>query len=60
MAFNMEDLLKGKNGVTDITLQPNDILFIQTRNQSQEHRRHPGSIGSVGLSRHILARILGL
>ena len=40
MAFNMDDLLKGKNGVSDITLQPNDILFIQTRN-------HPQNLGSI-------------
>ncbi len=40
IAVNMEDLLKGKSGVTDLTLQPNDILFIQTRN-------HPVSAGSI-------------
>ena len=40
IAFNMDDLVQGKKGVSDITLQPNDILFIQTRN-------HPQSIGSI-------------
>lgn len=40
MAVNMEDLLKGKAGVTDFIMQPDDILFIQTRN-------HPVSIGSI-------------
>ena len=40
MAVNMEDLLKGKSGVTDVVMQPDDILFIQTRN-------HPVSLGSI-------------
>ena len=40
MAVNMEDLLKGKSGVTDFVMQPDDILFIQTRN-------HPVSLGSI-------------
>lgn len=39
-SVNMEDLLKGKNGINDITLQPNDILFIQTRS-------HPKSVGDI-------------
>ena len=45
IAVNMEDLLKGKDGQTDPVLQPDDILFIQTRN-------HPQSLGSIlgGLS----------
>ena len=40
MAVNMEDLLKGKPGVTDVVMQPDDILFIQTRS-------HPVSLGSI-------------
>ena len=40
MAVNMDDLLKGKNGIADLTLLPNDILYIQSRS-------HPQSIGSI-------------
>ena len=40
IAVNMENLLKGKDGQTDIVMQPDDILFIQTRN-------HPQSLGSI-------------
>lgn len=40
IAVNMESLLKGKDGQNDIVLQPDDILFIQTRN-------HPQSIGTI-------------
>ena len=40
MAVNMEDLLKGKAGIRDFVMQPDDILFIQTRN-------HPVSLGSI-------------
>ena len=39
-AFNISDVLQGKNGATDLTLRPNDILYIQSRS-------HPQSIGSV-------------
>ena len=40
LTINMEDVLKGKNGVTDITMQPDDIMFVQTRN-------HPKSLGDI-------------
>ena len=40
IAVNMEDMLKGKDGQTDFVMQPNDILFIQTRN-------HPQSLGTI-------------
>lgn len=40
VAVNMEDVLKGKDNQKDPILQPNDILFIQTRN-------HPQSIGTI-------------
>lgn len=40
ITVNMDDLLKGKNGVVDLVLQPNDILFIPAR-------RHSQSIGSA-------------
>ncbi len=40
MAVNMDELLKGKNGIADLTLLPNDILYIQSRS-------HPQSIGSI-------------
>ncbi len=40
IAVNMENLLKGQDGQTDMVLQPDDILFIQTRN-------HPVSLGSI-------------
>ena len=40
IAVNMENLLKGKDGQTDIVMQPDDILFIQTRN-------HPQSLGTI-------------
>ena len=40
IAVNMEDLLKGKDGQADPVLQPDDILFIQTRN-------HPKSVGDI-------------
>ena len=40
IAVNMENLLKGKDGQTDIIMQPDDILFIQTRN-------HPQSLGTI-------------
>ncbi len=45
IAVNMENLLKGKDGQTDLVMQPDDILFIQTRN-------HPQSLGTIlgGLS----------
>jgi len=49
LAFNMEDLLKGKNGVTDITMQPNDILFIQTRNRPKSVGDILSSVGSLAL-----------
>ena len=44
---NMDDLLKGKNDVTDVTMQPGDILFIQTRNHPKSVGDILGSIGSV-------------
>jgi protein involved in polysaccharide export with SLBB domain len=40
IAVNMDDLLQGKNGATDLILRPNDILYIQTRS-------HPQSAGSI-------------
>ena len=40
LAVNMDDLLKGKDGQTDLIMQPNDILFIQTRN-------HPVGLGTI-------------
>lgn len=40
IAVNMDDLLQGRNGETDLRLQPNDILYIQTRN-------HPKSAGDL-------------
>ncbi len=40
IAVNMEDMLKGKDGQTDFVMQPNDILFVQTRN-------HPQSLGTI-------------
>ncbi len=40
LAVNMEDLLKGKNGVSDLVMQPDDILFIQTRS-------HPVGLGAI-------------
>ena len=40
IAVNMDDLIKGKSGARDLTLQPNDILFIQTRN-------HPKGVADV-------------
>ena len=45
IAVNMESLLKGKDGQNDLVLQPDDILFIQTRNR-------PKSLGDIlgGLS----------
>jgi polysaccharide export outer membrane protein len=48
LSINMEDVLKGKNGVTDITLQPDDILFIQTRNRPKSVGEILGSLGSLG------------
>lgn len=39
-AVNMDSLLRGKNGIADVTLLPNDILYIQSRS-------HPLSLGSV-------------
>ncbi len=46
-SVNMDDLLKGKNDVTDVTMQPGDILFIQTRNHPKSVGDILGSIGSV-------------
>ena len=40
MAVNMDDLLKGKNNATDLTLQPGDILYIQSRS-------HPAGLSTV-------------
>ena len=48
LSINMEDVLKGKNGVTDITLQPDDILFIQTRSRPKSVGEILGSLGSLG------------
>ena len=48
MAFNMDDLVQGKKGVQDITLQPNDILFIQTRNHPQNLGSILGTVGGLG------------
>ena len=48
LSINMEDVLKGKNGVRDITLQPDDILFIQTRNRPKSLGDILGSLGSLG------------
>ena len=48
LSINMEDVLKGKNGVTDILLQPDDILFIQTRNHPKSVGDILGSLGSLG------------
>jgi len=53
VAVNMDDLLKGKNGIADLTLQPNDILYIQSRS-------HPQSIGSVLASISGLAGVVAL
>lgn len=49
MAFNMDDLLKNKAGFQDITLQPNDILFIQTRNHPQNLSTILSGIGTLGV-----------
>ncbi len=59
LAINMEDLLKGKNGVTDITMQPNDILFIQTRNRPKSVGDIIGSLGALGFLAQS-ARFVGL
>ncbi len=59
LAFNMEDLLKGKNGMTDIPMQPDDILFIQTRNHPKSVGDILSSVGSVA-SFGYAARLLGL
>ena len=32
LAVSMDDLLQGRNGASDLRLQPDDILYIQTRN----------------------------
>ena len=40
IAVNMNDVLRGKNNATDLSLQPDDILYVQSRS-------HPQSIGSV-------------
>ena len=48
LSINMEDVLRGKNGVRDITLQPDDILFIQTRNHPKSIGDILGSLGSLG------------
>ncbi len=40
LAVNMDSLLRGKDGIHDLTLQPGDILYIQSRS-------HPQSIGSI-------------
>ena len=53
MAVNMDNLLKGKNGIADVTLQPNDILYIQSRS-------HPQSIGSLLSSLSGLAGVVAL
>ncbi len=52
-AVNMDSLLKGKNGIADVTLQPNDILYIQSRS-------HPLSLGSVLSSLSGLAGVAAL
>ncbi len=52
-AVNMDNLLKGKNGIADVTLQPNDILYIQSRS-------HPQSLGSVLSSIGSLAGVVAL
>jgi protein involved in polysaccharide export with SLBB domain len=48
IAVNMDDLLKGKSGVTDLTLQPNDILFIQTRSHPQGIAAILSGLGGLG------------
>ena len=40
MAVNMDDLLKGSKGTQDMTLQTDDIIYIQTRS-------HPKSLGDI-------------
>ena len=49
MAVNMDDLLKGKSGFTDITMQPGDILYIQTRNHPKSAGDILGSLGVLGV-----------
>lgn len=59
LSINMDDLLKGKNDVTDITMQPNDILYIQPRNHPKSVGDILGSIGSIA-SLGYFARVSGL
>ena len=48
MAVNMENLLQGKNGIADVTLQPNDIVYIQSRSHPQSLSSVLGTIGGLG------------
>ncbi len=56
LAVNMDNLLEGKNGVADVALQPNDILYIQSRSHPQSLSTILGSLsglaGVVALSRY--------
>ncbi len=49
VAVNMDDLLQGKNGASDLPLQPNDILFIQTRNHPQGAASILGALGGLSV-----------
>ena len=47
-AVNMDDLLQGKNGAADLTLRPNDILYVQSRSHPQTIGSILGTIGGLG------------
>ena len=47
-AVNMDNLLQGKNGATDLTLLPNDILYVQSRSHPQTIGSILGTIGGLG------------
>ncbi len=47
-AVNMDNLLQGKNGASDLTLLPNDILYVQSRSHPQTIGSILGTIGGLG------------
>ena len=49
VSVNMDNLLQGKNGTVDFALQPNDILFIQTRNHPQSAASILGALGGLSV-----------
>jgi len=49
LVVNADDLLKGKNNVTDLNLRSGDILYVQTRNHPQSIGSVLGSIGALGV-----------